>query len=304
MKALSGITGLLSVCLAGWLCSGALRAQNAPVEVTDSDASVSAPASVPIPERNPARLPAPPPHPSQIQVADWSAQEIQAALDKCGMMLAGIGASYRHLASLREGVCGAPAPIELSSIGTNPSVAIIPPAKVTCGIAASLSAWSDTVLQPVALAHLGENITQIRNVASYVCRNRYNAPNKRISEHARANALDMAAFKTSSGNWISVLKDWALPPEPSAETPVEPVSGVNVAQQETKPPQSNWPAALDRSPPQSAQQEFNPKAAFLFDIHKGACSLFGTVLGPQSNDAHKDHFHFDLAARKHTNYCE
>lgn len=33
---------------------------------------------------------------------------------------------------------------------------------------------------------------------------------------------------------------------------------------------------------------------FLQTIHKAACSNFTTVLGPEANQFHSDHFHFDL----------
>lgn len=35
--------------------------------------------------------------------------------------------------------------------------------------------------------------------------------------------------------------------------------------------------------------------AFLRAAHKGACSRFSTVLGPEADRHHQDHFHFDLA---------
>lgn len=38
-------------------------------------------------------------------------------------------------------------------------------------------------------------------------------------------------------------------------------------------------------------------AAFLRDVRDGACDLFSTVLSPDYNSAHADHFHFDLAER-------
>ena len=46
----------------------------------------------------------------------------------------------------------------------------------------------------------------------------------------------------------------------------------------------------------------DPKSAFLRAVHQGACKTFGTVLGPDANAAHKDHFHFDLKERG-TAYC-
>jgi hypothetical protein len=42
------------------------------------------------------------------------------------------------------------------------------------------------------------------------------------------------------------------------------------------------------------------KAAFLHGVHKAACGIFSTVLGPEANKAHKDHFHLDMAERKRT----
>lgn len=39
------------------------------------------------------------------------------------------------------------------------------------------------------------------------------------------------------------------------------------------------------------------KAAFLRDVRKGACRLFSTVLSPEYNAAHRDHFHLDQAER-------
>jgi len=43
---------------------------------------------------------------------------------------------------------------------------------------------------------------------------------------------------------------------------------------------------------------------FLRRLHKGACGLFGTVLGPEANEAHRNHFHFDLAARRRSAFCQ
>ncbi|WP_162654041.1 extensin family protein [Lentilitoribacter sp. Alg239-R112] len=39
-------------------------------------------------------------------------------------------------------------------------------------------------------------------------------------------------------------------------------------------------------------------AKFQAAVRAGACAYFTTVLGPGTNAAHKDHFHFDLAYRK------
>ena len=46
------------------------------------------------------------------------------------------------------------------------------------------------------------------------------------------------------------------------------------------------------------------KAAFLRAAHRTACRIFGTVLGPEANSWHKNHFHVDMAERKHGVICE
>jgi hypothetical protein len=50
--------------------------------------------------------------------------------------------------------------------------------------------------------------------------------------------------------------------------------------------------------------KISPEMVFLRRLHKGACGTFGTVLGPDANEAHRNHFHFDLAHRKHSAFCE
>ena len=41
----------------------------------------------------------------------------------------------------------------------------------------------------------------------------------------------------------------------------------------------------------------------LRQMHKRACGPFGTVLGPESDRFHKDHFHFDVARHRGGPYC-
>lgn len=39
-------------------------------------------------------------------------------------------------------------------------------------------------------------------------------------------------------------------------------------------------------------------------MHKGACGPFGTVLGPNADRFHRDHFHFDTARYRSGRYCK
>ena len=46
------------------------------------------------------------------------------------------------------------------------------------------------------------------------------------------------------------------------------------------------------------------KAEFLRHVHAAACKIFGTTLGPEANEAHRNHFHIDMAFRRTTKFCE
>lgn len=53
-----------------------------------------------------------------------------------------------------------------------------------------------------------------------------------------------------------------------------------------------------------AAEPLTGKAQFLRAAHRAACGIFGTVLGPEANSAHKNHFHVDMAERKLRSICE
>ena len=43
---------------------------------------------------------------------------------------------------------------------------------------------------------------------------------------------------------------------------------------------------------------------FLKGAHAAACQIFGTTLGPEANNAHRNHFHVDMAPRKVKKICD
>ncbi len=48
---------------------------------------------------------------------------------------------------------------------------------------------------------------------------------------------------------------------------------------------------------------FGRDARILRKMHRSACGTFGTVLGPESDRFHRDHFHFDTARYGNGAYC-
>jgi hypothetical protein len=288
---------------------------------------------------------------------------------RCTALLKGIDAVAVPEAPIREGTeCGTPAPMKLISVGKSPVVTLSPPPTVTCDMIAALSRWMDREVQPLARKHLGAPVVRLDTMSSYSCRNAYGRADRRLSEHGRANAVDIAAFVTARGQSAMVVADWgqtareiaaqaaaaakaqaeqaaaqsavrsfaapqlsssgggttqsslapvpASPPEPSSgqlfgipgfsisigssqsggasELGLTPPSRLGGPKPVNTPQGTSAPAALPQV-----------KTQFLHAIHQSACKIFGTVLGPEANKAHRNHFHVDMAERiKDTKICE
>jgi hypothetical protein len=72
-----------------------------------------------------------------------------------------------------------------------------------------------------------------------------------------------------------------------------------------EPPPSPAPEMM---PPEHAapetQSAHDARSEFVRMVHDDACHTFGTTLGPEANEAHKNHFHLDMKARRHAAVCE
>ena len=141
----------------------------------------------------------------------WPAADIAAAKSRCDAILKKISAIAIPEAPIKQGSCGAPAPIQLISIGKNPQVSISPPAVVTCELAEALSLWLEKDLQPLARTYFNSEIIKIESMSSYSCRNAYGRKGGRLSEHGVANALDIRGFVTANAEQTYVLEDWGKP---------------------------------------------------------------------------------------------
>lgn len=62
-------------------------------------------------------------------------------------------------------------------------------------------------------------------------------------------------------------------------------------------PSTRIPAALATSPN-------GQRSRFLREAHAAACRIFGTTLGPEANEMHRNHFHVDMAERKIKKICD
>jgi hypothetical protein len=122
---------------------------------------------------------------------------------------------------------------------------------VGCPMAAALHLWMREHVQVAARLYLNAEVKSIVTYGTYACRTRNSREGARLSEHATANAIDIAAFTLSNGKRLRVI---------------------------------------------DMNKMSDDERDFMQSVRKGGCHLFSVVLGPGSDGAHENHFHFDLGA--------
>ena len=162
---------------------------------------------------------------------------------ECRAVLERSAVTYTALPATGDGPCARP---DRTRLGDYPLAPDAPP--VTCPVAAALELWRRESVAPAARAIMGSELARIEHLGAFSCRRMYGGADGPWSEHATANAIDIAAFVLKDGRRISVLSDW----DGDAD-----------------------------------------EATFLRAVRDGACGSFATVLSPDYNAAHADHFHLD-----------
>lgn len=165
----------------------------------------------------------------------------------CRAVLERSGVAHTALNPVGEGACARPDRTQLDTYLFTPDT----PA-VTCPTAAALELWPTKTLAPAAQAIYGIGIVRIEHLGAFSCRRTYGSEAGSWSEHATANAIDIAAFVLEDGRRISLIRDW---------------------------------------------HGDGDDARFLRAARDGACEWFATVLSPDYNAAHDDHFHLDQSLR-------
>jgi hypothetical protein len=106
------------------------------------------------------------------------------------------------------GECGFADGVTLSRGGAR-TIALVPaPVGTSCAIAASLTLWEWEIVQPAALRHFGRPVTRSDHYGSYSCRRISGRASSGWSEHATADAIDIAGFRLADGTRITVARDW------------------------------------------------------------------------------------------------
>ncbi len=78
----------------------------------------------------------------------------------------------------------------------------------SCPVAAALALWEWHVVQPAAIEHFGQKVESIDHFGSFSCRRIYGRSEGSWSEHATANAVDIAGFRLEDGTRITLVGDW------------------------------------------------------------------------------------------------
>lgn len=158
-----------------------------------------------------------------------------------------------------EGQCGERSPIEVVEIG---GLKLSSPAILNCKMAESLTNWISE-LNPELLNTYNRKITDISVGTHYQCRRRNNLPTGKLSEHGFANALDIVGFTFDNGERLTVEEHWG----PTLDT-------------------------IDTNASGSVSPDYSQQ--IMRTARDIACKHFTTVLGPESDAYHNNHFHLDL----------
>ncbi|MBP1845368.1 hypothetical protein J2046_003641 [Rhizobium petrolearium] len=192
----------------------------APAMKSEQPGAAEVPAPLPKPEEKPARqapattitpndgpkpdgkekeedeAEAPPPPPPLVK-------EDPEELKACLAELSALGAKFEAGDPIDDGNgCGIEHPVEIAEVLPGVDLG---GATMRCKTAATMAHWlKDTVQPAMNIAMPGRKIVGIAPGSTYACRLRNGASTGKISEHARGNAIDVAAFRLDNGETMEM----------------------------------------------------------------------------------------------------
>jgi hypothetical protein len=171
---------------------------------------VSVAQAVPLPRPRPDHLQA-------VQPPEATTPDEAPAPSACRLRLTSDLAVAPSLPALSgPGACTVDDAVRLEAVllRDKTKVAVTPPAIVRCTFAEAIVQWVREDVAP-AVRVLGAPLRSIDNYAAYDCRGVNRVVGAKLSEHGKANALDMRSFKLANGTLIEltdpqVSKDFRL----------------------------------------------------------------------------------------------
>jgi len=122
----------------------------------------------------------------------------------CRSALTGGGVAFREAETRQSGFCSTTNSVRL---GTGAKLAPAGPT-MTCPLALTYALWSRQIVQPAARALLDAEVATVDHYGTYACRTIYGRPDARPSQHATASALDVAGFRLSNGQRVTVARNF------------------------------------------------------------------------------------------------
>jgi hypothetical protein len=103
------------------------------------------------------------------------------------------------------GECEAPDVVRLEAVVLldRSRVSITPPAILRCTMAEAVASWVREDAAPRALA-LGSSLKAVENLTSFECRSRNGIADAKLSEHGKANALDIHSLRLANGKVVEL----------------------------------------------------------------------------------------------------
>jgi hypothetical protein len=133
-------------------------------------------------------------------------------------------------------------------------IAFFPRPTVSCPLALGFARF-ESLVQRLALKHLGQKVKSIHVGGAYNCRSM--ARFKLVSEHSYANAIDIYGLTLENGKRVSVLHDFGRP---------------------------------EKEPPEKSGVFLRELARAAFDEQ-----IFSVVVTRFFDELHRDHIHVDMA---------
>ncbi len=102
------------------------------------------------------------------------------------------------------GACGGEDIVRLEAVvlPDKSRVPLKPAATLRCTMATAVAAWIRGDVTAIA-SEAGTSVSELDNFDSFDCRGRNRVPGARMSEHGRANALDVRGVKFANGQFVS-----------------------------------------------------------------------------------------------------
>ena len=182
------------------------------------------PSAVPLPKPRPAEAPATEPEKPEVAKQAPAENEKQKPAapaaaappppSACRLALSDAIAIAPSIPDIHgPGGCGGEDLVRLEAVvlPDQHQVAVKPAAILRCTMASAIADWIRTDMAPLA-ASLGSEISDLDNFNSFECRGRNRVAGAQLSEHGRANALDVRGLKLADGQSIS-LTDRDVPRE-------------------------------------------------------------------------------------------